>query len=83
MSQDKYRKSLIAVIVGFCLLMLAVGLLTQGAAPSYADTVPTPAAHNPSGDALPVTFWSVNAQAASTNSALTIKVATAIMPEAK
>ena len=68
MSQNQYRKGLIAVVAGMALLMLAVGLLGQGAPEVSADTVPTPASVNSSSSALYVPFWSASAQAASTNS---------------
>lgn len=68
MSQDKYRKSLIAVVAGMALLMLAVGILTGPIQEASADTVPTPAAHNPSSSALYVPFWSASAKTASAGS---------------
>lgn len=60
------RRILFALLIGMCLFMLALGLLVgPSPAPSYADTVPTPAAHNPSSDALYVVFWNASAKAAS------------------
>jgi hypothetical protein len=56
------RISVALVLAGF-LVMLALGGL-MGPEPSLADTVPTPAAHNPSGDALYVPFWSAAAKTA-------------------
>lgn len=68
MSQHKFRNSLIAVTAGIAVLMLAVGILAGPVADVSADTVPTPAAHNPSSSALYVPFWSASAKAASVGS---------------
>jgi hypothetical protein len=66
------RKSVLALLVGLGILVLAVAsLMTMPAAPSYADTVPTPVsaqAGSGSTDWLAVTFWSADALAASAGS---------------
>jgi hypothetical protein len=62
------RKTFVAVLAGLMLFVLALGMLVGPTAPSYADTVPTPAAHNPSDDALYVVFWNSSAKAADAGS---------------
>lgn len=59
----RLTKMFVAVVVAAFVVMLALGGL-MGPEPSLADTVPTPAAHNPSGDALYVPFWSAAAKTA-------------------
>ena len=68
MSQDKYRKGLIAVVAGFALLMLAVGILSGPIEEASADTVPTPASVNSSSSALYVPFWSATTKTADAGS---------------
>jgi hypothetical protein len=69
MSSSAIRKTFVALLVGLALFALALGALVGPApTPSYADTVPTPSAHNPSPNALYVVFWNASAKAADAGS---------------